>query len=993
MPVANAIVHRIPNNQSAGELLTSSSGEPFITNQLGYLQGRWQVALGDQIIALLPVTETNNYTIYHSNVLPTSTGINADTVTASGIQTITVSSNNPIILFNLNISLEWDARDDATYLAQLDADIQEASRRLFDISNGQAALGKVQVFHNKENWLTADVVIHASNTMRPNANLGGSVNAPTVATLSGGTEVENGYLPGQVRMGATWNRNGDPGGTLGVDWPRALAHELAHYFFFVPDNYLGLDGNDRLIPTDCQGSVMTDAYRNDYSEFLTTAEWQGDCLNTVAEQSTGRSDWETVQHFYPLLDGSGGNVGPSSLHLAVTTVTFVESATPADTLQDPYLNIVAPNGSTLPLPFSNVQAYQFETNGTPNDTSDDRIIPLGAPVGALLQTRGAGTGDRVCVLDNNHSPRRLGCNNSLSAGDQRVTMVEVADWQPNIVVNPVVPSGGGENDPLPTVAVTVTQAAIGGNLYVQVFPVSPFTQTVTMSAPTVQMTLVNGTTDTYTANVALEEAVFEGHVQIWVAGTDKIDVASFYFGGGWGPNRYGWGPNRYGWGPNRYGWGPNRYGWGVARLGWNAPIMSGNGQVTLFDIDHMFGDTPPYTLQSLPSIPNLPSWLTPVGEAYRVGSLDTFTAKTSILFSYLQRNVPDENYEDALQIYYLPDGSSEWQALDTALDTNINQASALLIGQGSYVLAMTVELPAFNAGWNNFGYPVQTTRPVAEALASIAGKYTTVYHYDSQLPDPWQVYDATVPDPFAPLVNTLANLEFGHGYWLYATENVIGYVPVDRRAEAVQSFELPPATLYGWVVETADFTPTAGMSITAEIDGNLCGQTTVKPLDGQLAYNMQVRAENVFGSSNGCGENGKNIVFKVDGQLMEQTHWWNNEQAWLHSLGQTTPEMAVAPLVTAGSGDTTLSWTHSPQNSGGYEVWRSSTPYLTPESNESSLVAELAAPTSGSLVEFVDAEANSNSSSYYYRIKARNGVSVVFSGEIGRFVFIIQPGQ
>ncbi|MCA9996866.1 MAG: VCBS repeat-containing protein, partial [Anaerolineales bacterium] len=358
MPVANAIVHRIPNNQSAGELLTSSSGEPFITNQLGYLQGRWQVALGDQIIALLPVTETNNYTIYHSNVLPTSTGINADTVTASGIQTITVSSNNPIILFNLNISLEWDARDDATYLAQLDADIQEASRRLFDISNGQAALGKVQVFHNKENWLTADVVIHASNTMRPNADLGGSVNTPTVATLSGGTEVENGYLPGQVRMGATWNRNGDPGGTLGVDWPRALAHELAHYFFFVPDNYLGLDGNDRLIPTDCQGSVMTDAYRNDYSEFLTTAEWQGDCLNTVAEQSTGRSDWETVQHFYPLLDGSGGNVGPSSLPLAVTTVTFVESATPADTLQDPYLNIVAPNGSTLPLPFSNVQAYQ-----------------------------------------------------------------------------------------------------------------------------------------------------------------------------------------------------------------------------------------------------------------------------------------------------------------------------------------------------------------------------------------------------------------------------------------------------------------------------------------------------------------------------------------------------------------------------------------------------------------------------------------------------------
>ncbi len=56
--------------------------------------------------------------------------------------------------------------------------------------------------------------------------------------------LENAFFPGQIRMPPTWNRFGNPGGTLGEDWPRTLAHELGHYLFYHLDNYLGLTAND-----------------------------------------------------------------------------------------------------------------------------------------------------------------------------------------------------------------------------------------------------------------------------------------------------------------------------------------------------------------------------------------------------------------------------------------------------------------------------------------------------------------------------------------------------------------------------------------------------------------------------------------------------------------------------------------------------------------------------------------------------------------------------
>ena len=104
-------------------------------------------------------------------------------------------------------------------------------------------------------------------------------------------------------MGAVWSRYGDAGVNLGDDWSRALAHESGHYALFLNDNYLGLDAADRLIPVDSCPSAMADAYRQDepYDEFHPQKDWQLECFRTLSNQITGRSDWETIHAFYPLL--------------------------------------------------------------------------------------------------------------------------------------------------------------------------------------------------------------------------------------------------------------------------------------------------------------------------------------------------------------------------------------------------------------------------------------------------------------------------------------------------------------------------------------------------------------------------------------------------------------------------------------------------------------------------------------------------------------------
>ena len=892
-PIAGAIVYRLPLGQpSGGYVLDEPNSQRFITNAGGYLLGRGALAAGDGLVALSPapnpITFTDKIESYYTSAAPTPNGLALHPVDALGVQTLTISEDNQLFLLNLVISLEWDASQDPDYVARLEQDIRRASEVFFDLTNGQMALGEVTIYQNREQWENADVVIYASNMQRPSANLGGLVTQPMSDTLATGETVPYAFWPGQIRMPATWNRYGNPSGTIGEDWPRVLAHELGHYALFLLDNYLGIDDNGFLIQTDCAGSAMTDAYRQEYSEFLASPAnsagygWTGDCLQTMAAKTTGRSDWETIQTFYPLPNTrlNSTQTGPLSLPIAVTRVTTVPPTNPANPLPDPFIYLVDEQGQALTAERGTAAGYLFQTQGT-SDPSDDVITALGSPVGNLLQARGLASGDRVCLYTSGATPR-VGCLANANPFNTTLLVPPVADWQPQISVQPVNST---------TLAITVTQVSGVGPLQVQIYP--SYRPTSTVQAVTGNLTTVSP--GVYATSLQFPMTIFHGYARVWVAGSNPLKeaIVPFSITPGWDGNAFSsWGGNAFmGWDGNAFSsWGGNAFSsWGGnAFSSWGAPISSADGQVILFNTDDILGGNAATVLQVLNSPPNLPPWLTVVGQAYRY---DTNAATGGdnfvIQFQYLEREL-SALPESELRVYYLDDSDPqvEWQRLVTTIDDFRNLASAKMMGKGVYALVATVELPRFYIGWNNFSYPIYETRPVSEGLASVAGAYTSVYQYEAQ-DQRWRLYDATVVadyPAYASLVNDLEVLEFGRAYWLYATQVITPYLGVQPDAAVVNTWpNFPPATYFGPV--TADVPLTAGTAVEAVINGQVCGQGVLQNLGGQLVYKVQVRADN----GDGCGDFGRQLTIRVAGQAVGAVTNWDNGRA--HYLPLALPKL------------------------------------------------------------------------------------------------------
>ncbi len=82
------------------------------------------------------------------------------------------------------------------------------------------------------------------------------------------------------------------------------------------------------------------------------------------------------------------------------------------------------------------------------------------------------------------------------------------------------------------------------------------------------------------------------------------------------------------------------------------------------------------------------------------------------------------------------------------------------------LLPIYTEQPLF-AGWNLISYPASEPRAVADALSSIAGKYTQVLRYEPGEPTAWKRYNTGIP----PWANSLTQITPGWGYWVYVTEN------------------------------------------------------------------------------------------------------------------------------------------------------------------------------------------------------------------------------
>ena len=829
-PVPGAWVYRLPAGQIDGAVLMPDPAQPQTTNDQGFLPGGGLLQPDDRLVALVPapvapVTFTNKVRLFYTSAPAAEAGLDMTAFEQPGIVSLTMSPDNPLLLFDLDVSLEWDARNDPTFLTGLTSSFQRASEILYDTTNGQAALGVVRVFQNKELWGQADVVVLANNGMRPSAAIGGVAKTPITETVRVGLQetkdVGGAYNGGQIRMGTVWDPYGENTAELGEEWWRALAHELAHYLLFLPDNYLGFKEGGVLGRVNCQGSFMTSTYDPAYSEFLIENEWVGDCQQSLAEITTGRTDWETILKYYDMLQPPGESdvpfEGPAVQPLALTDVLFWPPQEARTVIAARNYDVRDTSNERLRLPAA--QAYLFQTQGT-TDPTDDMLVALGSPTGGgdRLKVRGAYAGDRLCLIESSTGQAYIGCDDDVRPGDVSLRVAPLDEaWRPVIAAQSVTSR---------TVQITVTQALEPGEqAYVQLFPLhywsipnfaglSPtatlqtdgdvHTATLTMTLPAYnvavrvwaeggrpreaisQFTLnppwpVTGVTATSVVtgtNLAGPNFTGIGGPNFTgIGGPNFTGIGGPNFTGIGGPNFTGiGGPNFTGiGGPNFTGiGGPNFTGIGGANRSFNAPIRSADAQVVVYSKLGFFEDNGLETLQVLGSVPELDThpWLTPVGQAYAVELDPAVTAPRVIGFNYLQRDVP-EGYEHTLAIYYMPAGESSWQRLDTVLYVENLVVADLQAENGTYAIMSTLALPELAPGWNLIVYPLPDARPSGDALSSLGDRVTVVYESEQAGERP--------PDEAE---TNVSELEFAHTYWVWldGDEPATLYLAPPRRA-------------------------------------------------------------------------------------------------------------------------------------------------------------------------------------------------------------------
>ena len=841
--VSGALVYRLPAGSIEGaERYARNNGIPFRTDGQGFLQGRGVINPGDTLIALAPVAATETYSLYHTNATPTPVSIDVDPITTPGVQNLTVSSDHPLVLFNLDLSLEWDARNDSQYLARLEEDLQRTSAMLYDLTDGQAALGDITIFHDRENWNTAHIRIYATNRLRPNANQGGIVSGILSETVSiNGRTSTVIYEPGQIRMGAVWNRYGEADGTIGEDWPRTLAHELGHFALFLDDNYLGIDENGLLTPVQTCPGAMTDPYIDNNSELHPLNGWLTRCSQTLSQQITGRSDWETIITFYDGLqepESFNANPGPQVLPFEVTQVRFVEPDGATKTLETPIFYLTDErNVSVQPDP--DTRAFLFQTD-------QQRLIDLGSTVLDRVDARGARPGDRLCV--SNLAQNRWGCE-QIRATDQQIRLNTLQKpWQPDLIITPVTSR---------TVEITVQDIESDLVLQAQLFPVdNPAPSAIALTEEDGQ----------YTGRFDLADPAFAGHVHIWVQEEEprREFVSNYTIGGNPGSQK------------NR---NVSRSNPG-SQKNRNAPVLSSDGQAIIYTTVGTFSEGSFYTIQATNAI-NPPTWVTPIGQAYRVIATDDapeLQSNATINIGYLSREVIPGG-EDWIRVYVLQD--DVWQVLPTTLDTNLNLASAPIQGPGVYALMSSVEIPLIEPGWHNVPYPVRGARAVDEALASASGAYTSVWEFTNAPQQPiweqWRGYHADTPA----WVSDLKTMAFGKSYWMYITRATTLYF--GDNDEQIQTLFLSqmnnhavstapvPSVYYGEVQAGTDFVPTANMTVQARINGALCGVGNTQEVNGAIVYRVTV-------VSAGCST-GDTVTFSIDGYMMLPKPAWSNTQA------------------------------------------------------------------------------------------------------------------
>jgi hypothetical protein len=919
-PMGGAQVYRLQGDQEMGGTpLSDETNQPLITDAQGYLQGRVQVNVGDRLFAMAPITHTDSYTMYHTSGTPTEIGVDTFDVTTPGVQEITVADDNVLILFNLTVSLEWDASNDPTYLQQLEFNLQRTSQYLYDFTNGQIALGEVTVSQNADDWAYSHIVVHATNNLRPFASQGGIVITPTLDPQHDDIV----YDIGQVAMGSTWNRYGDPGYNLADDWPIILAHELGHYLLFQDDVYLGINDDGILISVDtCTGSAMGDPYSDmNNTEFIADdGFWNTNCTETLANRTLERNEWETLSLWYPWLTSPDSiNPGPSIMPFNFTDIHIYDPLTPTNALEDPtfYLDY-----TDRVIGSSEARAYIVR---------DEYVVDMGNPIGGQnrVLARGAQPGDTLCVFDRGR--QQYGCE-VIELGDDRLSLEVDPSWDPFIQITPVNST---------TLNIQVEQVPSGLPMHARLYPEYGWGE---------EPVVLNETNGVYSGTFTLTDVAMAGNIRVWIDETAtesnprRETILAYSIGGNPGGRRSRKGDQLDGYGGRRSrkadylrGDGGRRsrkadelIGYGGrrsrkaeylrvdtgGRRSRRTSLLSPDGQMFFYTENPLlFEEGDFYTIQDMAGLPALPPGRTVVGKGYNlVATPNAPLMEGSISFEYMGNDVIAAGADEETLTIYHWDGTV-WTALHTVRDPYYNVASARSNGPGVYVLMSSVEIPLEAEGWNLVAYPVKQTRAVTVALQSIDGYYTQVYGYEpTDTADPWKLYDATMPTMFGPSVNDLHELRFGKGYFINATRAVTlllkhdpgpGNPGLSSLAELDEEGEIDlaslpqraPTTYYGAVEGDDTFTPAPDMLVVARVNDVVCGEGYTREVDGQVIYVVDVWADEP-GMAEGCGAPGRTVTFQVGEHMLATTAAWDNSQSWELTLqSEQQQQLVYLPLL------------------------------------------------------------------------------------------------
>jgi len=291
-----------------GQPVTCTVSGLSITNQAGLLNPG-PLELSKPLVALsLPLyerpTARDDHDDWAYRVCLTSLDLDDDgiphpyIVTGPGQQLLTLQKDKPLVLFNIVVSVEWDA--DEENLATIADAFHKASDYLYDVTDGQMAFGQVTIYDKAQYWADADFQISTKNTVHPYAFIGGITSDDTAHS---------------IRVGRFWTRkSGNEGDWNEPDGYRTLIHEFGHYGLYLYDEYfvrlLNADGHfTGQASAACTGVdvVINDGdatnaslmyYQYNASELVDSDRWTVNCRNTEQARVNREPDWQTVVTHY-----------------------------------------------------------------------------------------------------------------------------------------------------------------------------------------------------------------------------------------------------------------------------------------------------------------------------------------------------------------------------------------------------------------------------------------------------------------------------------------------------------------------------------------------------------------------------------------------------------------------------------------------------------------------------------------------------------------------